>query len=137
MENPPVIRKASPRAIIMMARVVMNGATLNCATIQPPTPPTTPQASVPATNPSSTTHADAAGPPSCCMTSVAITADKRDQTADRQVNAAGDNHHRHADGNHGDHDDPVDDRQQVRAFEKVGPQPRLRASAVGSSADAG
>ena len=57
---------------------------------------------------------------------MAITADKRDQAPHTQVDPTRDDDHGHADRDHGDHYDAIDDGQQIASLEKVGPKMRRR-----------
>ncbi len=60
----------------MTARVVMKGATLNRATMAPPSPPMSPQTLIPAAKPTGTAQAGASSPPSCFMIRVLMTAER-------------------------------------------------------------
>ena len=114
MEKPPVSRNASPRAIIMMARVVMKGAHLEPRHDQPAH--AAHHAARQRAGQEPQQHHPRRG-----LRAAELLHDQRrdhggqgDQAADGQVDAARDNHHRHADGNHGDHDNAVHNGQQVR-----------------------
>ena len=120
MPRPDVSRKTMPRATCCMPSVAISGLTPTLAMIRPLTRPTA------APVPRPTRMATGAATPNLVMTIAGHRAGQRQRCADRQVEAAGDQQDRHADGDDGVERQAQDQGGQVGLAQEVrrcDPQP--------------